>query len=65
MPTGAARCHQRLLSFPFASPSSAPPMTISACAQLPCASMWIAEFVKNVITGHMKMPSMNAIAGQR
>src|SRR3954465_10531084 len=27
--------------------------------------MWIAEFVKNVITGHMSTPSANAMPGQR
>ena len=36
-----------------------------ACAQALCASMWIAEFVKNVITGHIRTPKTNATPGQR
>src|SRR5262249_14016799 len=60
MPIGVASFHQRLFSFPFARPSSAAPIAISACAQAPWATMWIAEFVKNVITGHIRIPSPNA-----
>src|SRR5438093_1340061 len=65
MPIGVASLHQRLCSFPFASPSSAPPITISACAHAPCATMSMAEFVKNVITGHIATPRPHASQGQR
>src|SRR5262249_8808013 len=64
-PIGVASFHQRLFSFPYARPSSAAPIAISACAQAPWATMWIAEFVKNVITGHIRIPSPNARPGQR
>jgi hypothetical protein len=38
---------------------------MSTCAHEPCASMWIVEFVKKVITGHMRTPSVNSTPGQR
>ena len=65
MPTGAASFHHRLLSFPFARPSSAAPIAISACAHAPWATMWMAELVKKVITGHIATPSPKAMPGQR
>jgi len=54
-----------LFSFPLTSPSSAAPASIIICAQELCASMWIVEFVKRTITGHMKTPSPNSRLGQR
>ena len=57
--------HHSLFSFPLTSPSSAAPASIIICAQELCASMWIVEFVKRTITGHMKMPSPKRIDGQR
>src|SRR5205823_11961179 len=35
------------------------------CAQAPWASIWIVEFVKKVITGHIRTPRANARPGQR
>ena len=60
-----ARRHHGLVNFPRTSPSSAAPANINACAHAPCASMWMVEFVKNVITGNMRTPSVKAIPGQR
>ena len=42
---GIVRCHQRDLSLPCTSPSSAPPARNSTSAHEPCAYMWIAELV--------------------
>ena len=47
------------------APSSAPPASISTSAHEPCAYMWIAEFVKNAITGQSSTPSEKASVGQR
>src|SRR5436190_11796491 len=65
MATGVASFHQRLCSLPFASPSSAAPIAMSAWAHAPWAIMWIAELVKNVITGHIPTPSPKARPGHR
>src|SRR3954447_25279849 len=50
---------------PRTSASSAPPASISTSAHDPCAYMWMAEFVKNAITGQSSTPSENASVGQR
>ena len=38
------------------APSSAAPASIIACAHAPWATMWIVEFVKKTITGHISTP---------
>ena len=53
------------VSRPRTSASSAPPASMSTSAHEPCAYMWIAEFVKNAITGQSSTPSTNATVGQR
>ena len=63
--SGTVRRHSGLTSLPRASPSSAAPASIITCAQAPWASMWIAEFVKKTITGHIRTPIVNASDGQR
>ena len=59
------RSQSSLFSFPRTRPSSAAPASIITCAQAPWAIMWIAEFVKKVITGHMSTPIPKASPGQR
>ena len=54
--SGVARRQSWLCSLPRTSPSSAAPASIIAWAHAPCATMWIVEFVKNVITGHIRTP---------
>ena len=63
--SGTHSRHHSLFSFPLTSPSSAAPASIITCAQTEWASMWIVEFVKNTITGHMKTPSPKRSAGHR
>src|SRR5579859_5860361 len=53
------------LSLPRTSPSSAPPHNIITWAHEPWASVWMAEFVKKTITGHIITPMKNARPGQR
>src|SRR4051794_17962854 len=50
---------------PRTSASSAPPASINTSAHDPCAYMWMAEFVKNAITGQSSTPRPNASVGQR
>src|SRR5581483_8587549 len=50
---------------PCTRPSSAPPASISTSAHEPCAYMWMAEFVKNAITGQSRTPIAKATPGQR
>src|SRR5919198_1540188 len=57
--------HQGLEIFPRTSASSTAPASISTSAQAPCASMWIVELVKKVITGHIRTPIRNSTPGQR
>src|SRR5947208_278990 len=57
--------HHGLTSLPRTSASSVAPANISTSAQAPCASMWMVEFVKNVITGHNMTPMKNSVPGHR
>jgi len=63
--SGSASRHARWCSFPRTSPSSAAPASIIVCAQAPWAIMWIVEFVKKTITGHISTPSAKSRLGQR
>jgi hypothetical protein len=63
--SGRAKCQARLCSLPRRSPSSAAPASIIVCAQAPWATMWIVEFVKKTITGHISTPSAKSRLGQR
>src|SRR4051812_27148315 len=63
--SGHVSRHRRDFSRPCTSPSSAPPASISTSAHEPCAYMWIAELVKNAITGHSNSPSANEMPGHR
>ena len=59
------RRQYRLWSLPLARPRCAPPASIITCAHEPWATMWMVEFVKKVITGHMKTPMKKASPGHR
>src|SRR6476646_7578108 len=54
--SGQVSRHHGDVNRPRTSASSAPPASISTSAQEPCAYMWIAEFVKNAITGQSNTP---------
>ena len=62
---GVVRFQSGLFSLPAASPSWAPPASIIISAQEPCATMWMVEFVKNTITGHISRPITNTTLGNR
>ena len=57
--------HQGLVSLPRTSASSVAPASINTSAQVPCASMWMVELVKKVITGHISTPITKNTDGQR
>src|SRR6478735_4368577 len=63
--SGQVSRHHGDVNRPRTSASSAPPASISTSAQEPWAYMWIAEFVKNAITGQSNTPSEKASVGQR
>src|SRR3954452_19791500 len=63
--SGHVSRHRGERSRPCTSPSSAPPASINTSAHEPCAYMWMAEFVKNAITGQSRTPRPNASVGQR
>src|SRR5437763_9531303 len=59
------RRHHGLEIFPRTRASSVAPASISTCAHELWASMWIVEFVKNVMTGHISTPIEKMRPGQR
>src|SRR5690348_13531169 len=63
--SGHVSRHHFDVSRPRTSASSAPPASISTSAHDPWAYMWMAELVKNAITGQRKSPSANATPGHR